>query len=309
MADEKDTIEHIKQIQALTEDILEYQAVDVAAAYDRVEKRIHRKAAKRVWMQTVFRVAAVLLLPLLMSSLLFSYLYFDQRKYMAEGMYQEVVSAPGTVTRIQLPDRSTVWLNAGSTLRYPSAFTGREREVELSGEGYFSVQSDREHPFYVATADGLKVMAYGTQFNVNAYADEPLIEAVLERGKIDVIRNGQTVRLEPGKQAVLCKATGQFTVSTVNLDEKTGWKDGRLVFRNAPLEEVLKKLSKRYNTDIVLHKKSEKEYRYRATFTTETVEQILNYLRLTAPIEWSVKEPEQVSDDSFVRGRIDVYQK
>lgn len=309
MTDKKDTLNDIKQIKALTEDILEYQAVDVDTAYNRVEKRIYRKETRRVWMRAVSRIAAVLLLPLLLSTLLFSYLYLEQRGKLAAITYQEVVSAPGTVTRIQLPDRSTVWLNAGSTLRYPSAFAGREREVELSGEGYFSVQSDREHPFYVATADGLKVMAYGTKFNVNAYADEPLIEAVLERGKIDVIRNGKTVRLEPGKQAVLCKATGQFTVSTVNLDEKIGWKNGRLVFRNTPLEEVLKKLSKRYNTDIVLHKESKKEYRYRATFTTETVEQILNYLRLTAPIEWSVKGPEQTSDDSFVRGRIDVYQK
>ena len=305
----KDTLKDIKQIKALTEDILEYHTVDVATAYNRVEKRIYRKETRRVRMQIVSRIAAVLLLPLLLSSLLFSYLYFEQREQLAALPYREVVSAPGTVTRIQLPDGSAVWLNAGSTLRYPAAFTGREREVELSGEGYFSVQSDPEHPFYVATADGLKVMAYGTRFNVNAYADEPWIEAVLERGKIDVLRNGRTVRLEPGKQAVLCKASGELTVSAVNLDEKIGWKDGRLVFRNTPLEEVLKKLSKRYNTDIVLHKESGKEYRYRATFTTETVEQILDYLRLTAPIEWSVKRPEQTSDDSFVRGRIDVYQK
>lgn len=95
----------------------------------------------------------------------------------------------------------------------------------------------------------------------------------------------------------------------MNLEEKTGWKDGRLVFRNTPLDVVLKKLSKRYNVDIVLHKTSNKEYKYRAAFTTETVEQILNYLKLTAPIEWTVKGLEQNNDATFARERIDVYQK
>lgn len=309
MTGKHETIQYLKQIQALTEDMLDYQAVDVDAAYARVQKRIGKSRTRQPWRRFVSRIAVALLLPLLLSSLLFAYLYVDQRNQLAEASYREVSSAPGTVTRIQLPDHSTVWLNAESTLRYPAVFTGQAREVILSGEGYFTVESDPEHPFYVATTDGLKVKAYGTQFNVNAYVDEPVIEATLAQGKIDVMQAGQTVRLEPHKLAVFHKATGRFTVSPVSLDEKTGWKDGRLVFRNTPLEEVLKKISKRYNTDIVLHKKDNKQYKYRATFTTETVEQILNYLSLTIPVEWSVTAPEQIEDQTFTRRRIDVYQQ
>lgn len=306
MVDHKNTIE---QIKALSEDILEYQSVDVKKGYMRMDKRIQKKQGRRIYMQTLSRIAVILLLPLLISSIVFSYLYIDQKKKLMHVSYNLVSSAPGTVTRLVLPDQSVVWLNSGSSLSYPSVFNGKERDVKLSGEGYFEVQSDREHPFYVSTDGGVRVMAYGTKFNINAYEDEPCIEAVLAKGKIDVISQNKTVSLDPEKQAIFDKETGKFTVSSVNLDEKIGWKDGRLVFRNTSLDVVLKKLSKRYNVDIVLHKKSNKEYKYRAAFTTETVEQILNYLKLTAPIEWTVKGLEQNNDATFVRGRIDVYQK
>lgn len=306
MTENKNTIEEIK---ALTEDILEYQSVDVDKAYARLNRQMHRKQGRSVFMQTFSRIAAILLLPLLISSVMFSYLYKKQKEQIEQVAYTQVSSAPGTITRLVLPDKSVAWLNSGSTLSYPAVFSDEAREVKLSGEGYFEVESDQEHPFYVITKEGLKIMAYGTKFNVNAYADETYVEAVLEQGKIDVINQNERVQLVPNKQAVYDINTGQFTVSQTNLDEKIGWKDGKLIFRNTPLDEVLKRLSKRYNIDIVLHQKSKKEYKYRATFTTETIEQILNYLKLTAPIEWSVKKPQKNQDDSFVHPRIDVYLK
>lgn len=306
MTENKNTIEEIK---ALTEDILEYQSVDVDKAYSRLNRQMHRKQGRNVFMQTFSRIAAILLLPLLISSVMFSYLYMKQKEQIEQIGYTQVSSAPGTITRLVLPDQSVAWLNSGSTLSYPAVFSDEAREVKLSGEGYFEVESDLEHPFYVITKEGLKIMAYGTKFNVNAYADETFVETVLEQGKIDVINQNERVQLEPNKLAVYDINTGQFTVSQTNLDEKIGWKDGKLIFRNTPLDEVLKRLSKRYNIDIVLHQKSKKEYKYRATFTTETIEQILNYLKLTAPIEWSVKKPQKNQDDSFVHPRIDVYLK
>lgn len=307
MEEKDETLIQIKKVKALTEDILEYQSIDTQNAYELVNRRIGHESRKHFFLRMISQVAVILLLPLLISTLALAYLYLGRHEELPSVAYTQVHSAPGTVTRLELPDRSVVWLNSGSTLDYPSVFSGKKREVLLSGEGYFEVNSDLEHPFYVTTKEGLKVMAYGTRFNVNAYDDEPVIEAVLERGKIDVINENGHVQLEPNKQAVYNINTGQFTVSQVNMDEKIGWKDGRLVFRNASLEVVLKRLSKRYNIDIVLHKKSNKDYKYRATFTTETIEQILNYLKLTAPIEWSVKSPQKNQDDSFVPPRIDVY--
>lgn len=309
MKDTNETIKDINRIKALAEDILEYQAVDVDKGYRKVAARIQKRETQRRFRQVFSWVAVFLLVPLSVTSFLFSYLYWQQRGQLTETVYNQVVSAPGTITQLQLPDQTTVWLNAGSTLRYPSLFRGEKREVQLSGEGYFEVESDREHPFYVNTPGGIQVMAYGTRFNVNAYEDEPTIEAVLEQGKIDVISRNQTVQLAANKQVIFDKSTQELTVSSVNLDEKTGWKEGRLVFRNTPLDVVLKKLAKRYNVDIVLHNNGKKAYTYRATFTTETVEQILDYLKLSGPIEWSVEESRQNEDNSFTKRRIDVYQK
>lgn len=313
MAAKNEILEQVKKVKALTEDMLEYRSIDTPAAYEQVRHRIQRQSRKRFFLGALSRIAVVLLLPLLVSSLVLSYLYVGLRSGadQADGeiAWHQVCSAPGTVTRLELPDRSVVWLNARSTLAYPAVFNGDEREVRLSGEGYFEVTSDPQHPFYVATAEGVKVKAYGTKFNVNAYADEPSVDAALERGHIDVIARDRQARLEPGQGVAFDKNTGRMTVAAVSLEETTGWKDGKLVFRNTPLETVLKKLSRRYNVAIVLHQKGNKEYKYRATFTTETVEQILDYLKLTAPIRWSYRRPEQNQDASFTHPRIDVYVK
>ena len=288
--DEKSTLRQIEKIKALSEDMLEYQAIDVHKAWQSMERRAKRKASMRMFSLFFTRAAAILVVPLLISSLFFSYLYYTTGRNVKTGA-------------------SVVWLNAGSRLVYPSVFDEKERKVQLFGEGYFEVEADPEHPFSVSTSEGLRVIAYGTKFNVNAYDDEPFIEAVLEKGKIDVIRNDERIRLEPNKQVVLNKESGVFRVSAVNLDEKMDWRKGRMVFRNTPLEKVLKRLEKRYNVEIVLHKNSNAEYKYRATFTNETLEQILDYLKQTAPIEWSARQLSSHSDSTFVRQRIDVYQR
>ena len=310
--DEKSTLRQIEKIKALSEDMLEYQAIDVHKAWQSMERRAKRKASMRMFSLFFTRAAAILVVPLLISSLFFSYLYYTTGRNVKTGasvVFAEISSMPGTITRLVLPDQSVVWLNAGSRLVYPSVFDEKERKVQLFGEGYFVVEADPEHPFSVSTSEGLRVIAYGTKFNVNAYDDEPFIEAVLEKGKIDVIRNDERIRLEPNKQVVLIKDSGVFRVSAVNLDEKMDWRKGRMVFRNTPLEKVLKRLEKRYNVEIVLHKNSNAEYKYRATFTNETLEQILDYLKQTAPIEWSARQLSSHSDSTFVRQRIDVYQR
>lgn len=300
----------VKSIRALTEDILEYESVDTRRAYEKVNRRIRsRNPRYRIWRAVLFRVAAVLLLPLLLSATVLFRLYKKEKAKSDFVSYQVVESAPGTVTRFLLPDSSQVWLNGGSTLRYPERFVAGAREVVLSGEAYFCVSSDTKHPFYVTTHPGVKVMAYGTRFNVMAYDDEPYIEAVLEKGKIDMLATGFSVSLNPSDQVLFERGTGKMTVTKVNLEEKTAWREGRLVFRNTPLQDILKRLAKRYNVTIVLHKNNDRIYRYRAAFTTENITQILNYLKLTAPIDWTITDIRQRDDSSLVQQRIDVYLK
>lgn len=302
----KDTIRTAKAIE---EDIREYQSYKVMDAYRQTQKRITLSDRKKFVIKYLSRVAVILLLPLLTSTAILSYLFINNSELQEEIAYYSVNSAPGLVTQLELPDRSKVWLNAGSTLRYPSRFDAKKREVYLSGEGYFDVESDQASPFYVIVDERIKVKAYGTKFNVNSYNDDTVFETVLESGKVDVIIGDKPLTLNESESASFNKENNKVSVSKIYTDEKTSWKDGRLIFRNTTLEDVVKKLSRRYNVDIVLHRESTINYRFRASFTNETITQVLNYMKLAAPLEWTFSEPEQLHDSSYERQRIDLWLK
>lgn len=297
----------VRIAKALQEDMAEYKSFDVQAAYRKNRKKIHRAERRHAFTFYFLRVAAILLLPLIISTGILSSLYIHQEKQVETISYLETVSAPGTVSRVLLPDSSSVWLNAGSSLRYPSRFTEKERNVRLRGEGYFEVESDKEHPFSVSLDNGIKVRARGTKFNINAYEEDALIETTLETGLVDIWADSLILSLKPHEQFAYNKNDKRFTVSRIHINEKTAWKEGKLVFRNATLEEVVKKLSRRYNIDIVLHRESRHNYKFRATFSTENITQILDYLRMAAPISWSFADVKQQPDYTYPRQRIDVW--
>jgi ferric-dicitrate binding protein FerR (iron transport regulator) len=228
-----------------------------------------------------------------------------------EIVYAEVVSAPGLVTSFALPDQSKVWLNSNSRLRYPVSFDGNTRKVELEGEGYFEVESDRKRPFYVTTPSGMQVMAFGTRFNVNVQGN--MTETILAEGRVALLDNDSLLKeLLPGEEALFDNITGTLEMKSVNLSEKLAWKDGKIIFRNAPLDKVFEQLSKRYNVEIVFHDEynlSEKYSSRRVTFTNETIQQILSYLEIAAPLEWKISPTVQNGDSTLVRQRIDVWLK
>ncbi|WP_080906054.1 FecR family protein [Parabacteroides sp. Marseille-P3160] len=309
----EDPIDDIKRTiriaKAIEDDIHEYKSFDVEAAYIKNRKRLNADRKRRSLTYYMLRIAAILLLPLIISTGILSYLYIQQSKQIDRISYVEAFSAPGIITKIQLPDSSFVWLNAGSSLRYPSRFKGQNRLVYLCGEGYFDVQADKKHPFYVSLNNGIQVKAHGTKFNVNAYEEDSAIKTSLETGLVDIMAGDQVVLLKPDEQLLYDKNTKKLTVRLIHIEEETAWKDGRLVFRNTTLEEVLKQLSRKYNIDIFLHKESQKEYKFRATFSSENITQILNYLSMAAPIRWSFADVKQQQDLTYPRQRIDVWLK
>ena len=130
----KSVSRQVEEIKALSEDILEYRSIDVQKAWLRMERRVGRQAVRRTLSLLFTRAAVILVLPLLFSSLLFSYLYYATRydEKSQPVVYAEVNSLPGTITRFVLPDQSVVWLNSGSKLTYPSVFEEKERKVLLS---------------------------------------------------------------------------------------------------------------------------------------------------------------------------------
>lgn len=155
----------------------------------------------------------------------------------------------------------------------------------------------------------MSVYVYGTSFNVNAYDDEPAIRTVLEKGRVNVVAPDRTtVRIEPGEQVVFDRRTGALTCSQVRVEDECAWRDGRLVFRNTPLDEVLHRLARHYNVDIEFRNHSDEVFRYRATFRDETLTQIFDYLSASADIRWRVVAPERRDGDSYTRRRILVEQ-
>lgn len=292
----------LRKAQALGDDIKEMESIDVMGAYRQTQNKIRANRKKKMYHQ-VMRYAAFLTIPLLLTSLALGYLYFSGAE--TEERYAEVTATMGTVIRYELPDQSVVWLNSGSTLRYPAVFKKDNREVELKGEAYFEVEADSERPFYVNTPNGLSVYVYGTKFNVAAYEDDNYIETVLEKGKVNVITpNRETIALAPGEQLLYDKQTRESIKNSVDVYGKTAWKDGKLIFRNASLDDIFKRLERHFNVDIQFNNKHGKEYKYRATFRTETLSQIMDYLAKSAALKWKIQEPEQQTDDTLTRTKI-----
>ena len=162
---------------------------------------------------------------------------------------------------IVLPDGTHVWLNAASSLRFPTAFSGKTREVALSGEGYFEVTHDQSKPFYVTRGD-MQVEVLGTHFNVNAYEDEEVAKVTLLEGSVKVGRRQRaegkekSVVLKPGEQVIAnCRlpiADCRLTTATVDLDAVIAWKNGFFEFNNLPLPAIMRQISRWYDVDVEL---------------------------------------------------------
>lgn len=163
--------------------------------------------------------------------------------------YATLTTPRGGQYRITLPDGSKVWLNAASSLKYPTAFTGNERKVEITGEGYFEIVQNEKQPFIVQSGQH-RVQVLGTQFNVNAYPDQPSTVTTLVSGSVSISSNGmgETKRLNPGEQSIYIG--NNITVSKVNIHSFTGWKEGEFVFHHITLAEILPQLERWYDLEL-----------------------------------------------------------
>ena len=248
------------------------------------------------------QVAAILLLPLLILS---AYLYFKPASQIAET-YQELFTPYGTWSVVNLPDGSKVWLNAGSSLKYPTQFNDKQRVVSMQGEAYFEVESDKEHPFIVKTKQ-LTVEATGTAFNVNAYAPDHVAAVTLVKGKVAVtLDQKKTISLSPGEKIDYNLATSLYNVNKTNTYKWCSWKDGILIFRDDPLEYVFKRLGQTYNVEFILKDAELGKYSYKATFEGESLNEILRLLEMSAPIRCKEVSNRNTNNEKFEKQRIEV---
>nr|WP_240155205.1 FecR family protein [Chitinophaga sp. Cy-1792] len=158
----------------------------------------------------------------------------------------------GRKFRLQLPDGTHVWINAASSLRFPTAFTKGDRTVELSGEAYFEVAPLPKQPFKVKLDDGTFIQVLGTDFNVNAYKEEHLISTTLLRGAVKISRKNIQQVLKPGQQMQLVQDSEAFTiVNKVDTSAVMAWKNGFLSFQDKKLTEVMHMLERWYGIEVI----------------------------------------------------------
>ena len=188
-----------------------------------------------------------------------------------------------------LGDGSTVYLNAESQLTYPARFSGNERKVHLIGEAYFKVAKDSAKPFIVET-EPLQIRVLGTEFGVRAYSDEECIKTTLKEGKVSVAAKKEQRVLMPDMQAVFNKSDEYLEVKKVDVNLFIGWKEGRLIFDNCPLEQVLKDLSRWYAFDVVFDREELRTLPFSLNIKKHKIfEEVLVLLENTGSVHFEIK--------------------
>ncbi|MDO5572148.1 MAG: DUF4974 domain-containing protein [Bacteroidales bacterium] len=291
----KEKIEVLSKASNMIND-LEYFQADKAFA--KVEKRISDDNRKKFFTKAMFSIAAILTIPLLIGGFLL--LNFNKSGNDTTVVMQRVSSVKGTITSFILPDSSQVWLNSESTISFPSSFDENERIVNLDGEAYFKVKADNNHPFKVVTPKNNIVTALGTEFNVCAYSDDSEEEAFLVKGNINYLLNNKSFNVQPGDKYHFDSSTNLVSKETIALNDAASWKQGKLIFKNTPLDKVVKKLSRHYSVDISIKDEKLKNYKYTATFSNENLIQIFQMLQISTPdLSWSRTEISKNEDGTY----------
>lgn len=181
-------------------------------------------------------------------------LVYQTGENVEEEISFNTMSTPrGGQYQLELPDKSRVWLNAASSITFPSSFRGKERLVEMSGEVYFEVTRDQEKPFRVRMKDGSVVQVLGTSFNINDYGDESLSKTTLLSGSVSLMHERGESLLEPGQQAQIKKFSGSAPgiVDDVDVDQVMAWQKGMFEFSNTDLTGIMRQVSRWYDVDVV----------------------------------------------------------
>jgi len=266
---------------------------------------------RKVFVKILSRAAAILLIPLMVYGLYITVRY--QSLILNEGLEQktnyEVFSPVDAIIKVSLPDGSTVWLNRSSSLIYPAVFHDNTRAVELKGEGYFEVASDSKNPFIVSAGD-IRIKATGTEFNIMAYMDENKIVTSLINGQVELLTSDPEGKktlpliLKPTDMAVFQKSTNQFLIKTTKDNSNFSWKDGRLVFDNEPMSDVVRKLSRWFNCEFEIKDPELLNLTYTATFIDETLLQVMDLIAMVSPVSYSISNREKNSSGTFYKRKI-----
>jgi ferric-dicitrate binding protein FerR (iron transport regulator) len=281
--------------------------------------RHHRTQHKLKVYTWGLRAAAALLLALISSSIF----YMQKKEDLLSRQWHSVSTPLGAKTVITLPDSTTIWLNAGSSLKYSNEFGRKNREVHLSGEAFFDVFHEPALLFQVKTSE-LTIKSYGTAFNVKSYPEEGTIETTLIEGSIGITRSSieyakkDEVLLEPNQRVVYYRKTKaikrepadsntELTPSPtvpepgehkttyliskgIDAREFTSWKDGTIFISSETLVDLAVKLERKYNVKIYFESEALKTLRFTGSLENETVEQVIHAIGISAQIDYEIED-------------------
>lgn len=203
------------------------------------------------------------------------------------AVYNTIVTPRGGQYKILLADGTKVWLNAASSLRFPTAFKGGDRTVFVTGEAYFEVAPDKGKPFRVQTGK-TTVDVLGTRFNVMAYDDETELATTLLQGSVRVTEGGKGTLLSPGEQAGFNKETGLTGVAAADTSEVIAWKNEEFAFNDVPIQGIMRQLSRWYNIDVRLEGNIAPR-KIRGSISRDyNISEVLNMLVFTAGIHYTI---------------------
>lgn len=231
---------------------------------DQIISQLVNKAPRHSGLYWLYRVAAVLAIPILLTI----GWYMGNSGHNGDEVLCEVSTPKGHISRCTLADGTEVWLNAGSTLKYPSSMNGELREVNLDGEAYFKVTKNAHKPFIVNTKLA-QVKVLGTIFNLKAYSNENKVETTLEEGRVEFKAKNSVVNpieLKPGEQVVFNRSSQKLNVNNVDTYLLTAWKNGKYVFKDAELKDIIAELERLYDVKFHIQNDSLLNMHFRGMF-------------------------------------------
>lgn len=204
----------------------------------------------------------------------------------AAVVYNTMTTPRGRQYSLLLADGTRVWLNAASSITYPTAFTGKERKVDVTGEVYFEVVHNAGMPF-VVQKDGVRVQVLGTHFNVNSYNEESSLNVTLLEGAVRVVSGIHRSDIRPGQQAQVREGSLQL-VNNVNLEEVMAWKNGTFRFGGTGIETIMRQLSRWYDVEVVYNKKIDEIF-YAEIPRNTPLSDVLKALALTGEVRFAIE--------------------
>ncbi len=205
-----------------------------------------------------------------------------------KAIYHTLSTPRGGQYQLNLSDGTKVWLNAASSIRFPTTFTESERVVEIVGEVYFEVQKQTDKPF-VVVANDQRISVLGTSFNVKAYPDEGTVETALLEGKVMVNIRDRGYALIPGQQTIFDKENGRVQITPFVIEEAIAWQSGYFIFGAEHIESVMRKIARWYDVEVIYEGNMEGKFFSGTMSRYEQVEDVLDMLTLTGTVKFKIE--------------------